>query len=418
MRPLSCVSMLRTLSVCALLALAVGSTGCDVGRSTAPPLPPLSAVVLAPPTDTLQVGQARTFMATAYDTNGTAVSGAAFNWSTSDPAVFTVSNSGLVTAQGEGLALLIAAAGGKADTSVVFVYAQNGWYVQASSTVSNLNGVFFLADGRKGFAVGDGGTMVVTTNAGVTWGNRLSSTSFNLNDVWFPSTTLGFAVGHSGTIMRSTNGGTNWTRLTNVGSGANFFGAWFTDTKHGWVVGTGGTIAKTIDGGNSWTLRNPTASQLNSVAFSDTLNGWAVGEGGTIVGTHNGGASWYVVQPSVTAQALKSVWRSSNTAAWAVGAQGTVAATTATVDSLQWGVTSVGASNTLEGLHVASALTAYTVGTNGTGLILKTINGGASWSPQTSNSAQTLNDVWFVDTQRGWAVGDGGRIVHTSQGGQ
>ena len=69
-------------------------------------------------------------------------------------------------------------------------------------------------------------------------------------------------------------------------------------------------------------------------------------------------------------------------------------------------------------LALASALTAYTVGTNGTGLILKTINGGASWSPQTSNSAQTLNDVWFVDTQRGWAVGDGGRIVHTSRGGQ
>ncbi len=418
MRPLSCSSLFRSFAACAALALATGLIGCGTADSTAPILPPLSAVTLSPVTDTLQVGQTRLFVAAAFDTNDVAVAGASFAWTSTDPAVFTVSGTGNVTAVAEGLALLIASAGGKADTSSVFVYEQAGWVVQASNTASNLRGVCFLADGRKGFAVGDGGAMVVTTDAGSVWSTRLSSTSFNLNDIRFPTSSLGFAVGHSGTILRSTNGGTNWTRLTNVGTGSNLFGVWFTDASHGWAVGAAGTIAKTIDGGNSWTLRNPTGSQLNSVSFSDTLNGWAVGEGGTIVGTHDGGASWYVVQPSVTGQALKAVWRASNTAAWAVGIQGTVASTSATVDSLDWSVTSLGASNALQGLHVAGALTAYTVGSNGSGLILKTINGGGSWTAQTANSAQALNDVWFVDTQRGWAVGDGGRIVHTAQGGQ
>lgn len=418
MRPLSNHSMLRLLSAGALLVITAVTTGCGEPVTTAPNLPPLSAVVMTPATDTLQVGQTRAFVAAAIDTSGNPVAGAAFNWTSSDPAVFTVNSSGTVTAVAEGLALLIASAGDKADTSTVFVFAQTAWAVQSSNTSANLNGVYFLSDGRKGFAVGDGGAVVFTTNAGVTWATRASSTAFNLNDVWFPTASLGFAVGHSGTIMRSTDGGTTWSRLTNVGSGSNLYGVWFTDSKHGWAVGSAGTIAKTIDGGNSWTLRNPTASQLNSVAFSDTLNGWAMGEGGTIVGTHNGGASWYVVQPAVTGQALKSVWRSSNTAAWAVGAQGTVASTSATVDSLQWGASSLGAANTLMGLHVATALTAYAVGSNGSGLILKTVNGGAVWTPQTANSAQTLNDVWFVDSERGWAVGDGGRIVHTSRGGQ
>ncbi|MEO5988160.1 MAG: YCF48-related protein [Candidatus Eisenbacteria bacterium] len=418
MRPISCLLLLRSFSACALVALATGIAGCGDAQNTAPLLPPLSAVVLTPVTDTLQVGQSRVFVATAYDTSGAPVAGAGFTWTSSDPAVFTVTNSGRVTALAEGLALLIASAGGKADTSIVFVYAQNGWAVQTSNTAANLNGVYFLSDGRKGFAVGDGGTVRATTDAGITWVTRVSSTAFNLNDVWFPSASLGFAVGHSGTVMRTTNGGITWTRLSNLGTGSNLYGVWFTDTAHGWAVGASGTIAKTIDGGNSWTLRNPTASQLNSVSFSDTLNGWAVGEGGTIVGTHDGGASWYVVQPAVTATALKSVWRSSNTAAWAVGPGGTMASTSATVDSLQWNLSNIGASYALEGLHVASALTAYAVGANGSGLILKTIDGGISWSPQTANSAQALNDVWFVDTQRGWAVGAGGRIVHTSRGGQ
>jgi photosystem II stability/assembly factor-like uncharacterized protein len=58
------------------------------------------------------------------------------------------------------------------------------------------------------------------------------------------------------------------------------------------------------------------------------------------------------------------------------------------------------------------------VGTNGPGLILKTVDGAVSWFPQISNSAQALNDVWFVDPLRGWAVGTGGRIVHTAKGGE
>ena len=417
MRFASPIQLVRPCLAAFMFACVAAAAGCGTATPTTPALPPLSAVVLAPTTDTLQVGQTRVFIATAFDTNATAVAGAGFTWTSSDPAVFTVSSSGLVTAQGEGFASLIASAGNKADTATVFVFAQTGWYVQVSNTASNLNGVCFLADGRKGSAVGDGGTLVVTSDAGASWAVRSSSTNFNLNDVRFPNNSRGFAVGHSGTIMRSTDGGASWSRLTNVGTGNNLLGVWFTDDKHGWAVGGGGTIAKTIDGGNSWTLRNPTASQLNSVSFSDTLNGWAVGEGGTIVGTHDGGRSWYVVQPAVTGQAIKAVWRASNSTAWAVGAQGTVAMATPTADSLQWSAASLGAAFTLEGLHVASALTAYSVGANGTGVILKTVNGGATWIQQTSNSSQTLNDVWFVDTQRGWAVGDGGRIVHTAQGG-
>ena len=410
----------RRLALAALITLSCAAmfTGCNCGtKAVAPPLPPLSAVVLTPASDTLVAGAQRQFTAVALDTDSVVVAGAGIDFASGDPGVITVSSSGLVTAVGEGVTSLVASAGGKADTAVVAVFVQNGWYAQPSGTTNQLNGVFFLPDGRNGWAVGDAGTIVHTADAGASWGAQASATAFSLHGVWFTTGVTGFAVGNGGTVMRTRNGGSSWSRLTNVAASENLHDVCFADTSNGWVVGANGVILRTDDGGASWSRLNPTAQQLNSVSFSDATNGWAVGEGGVIVGTHDGGVSWYVVQPAVTALALKAVWRNSNTLAWAGGSQGVNPATSATPDSLQWNLGNVGATNNLLGLVMVDDLTGYTVGTNGQGLILKTENGGGVWSLQVSNSAQQLNDVWFVDSLRGWAVGAAGRIVHTSKGG-
>jgi photosystem II stability/assembly factor-like uncharacterized protein len=313
---------------------------------------------------------------------------------------------------------VIASAGGKADSATVAVFFQPGWYAQPSGTTNSLWGVFFLPDGRNGWAVGDAGTIVHTTDAGASWSAQVSSTSFSLRAVWFTSAQVGYAAGFGGTIMRTQNGGTTWTRITTLAVSGNLNDIAFADAAHGWAVGQNGVIARTGDGGATWTKSFPTANELQSVSFSDTTNGWAVGQGGVIAGTRDGGRSWYVVQPSVTSSALYAVWRRSDTEAWAGGAQGVNPVTVATPDSLQWNLGSFGALNQVRGLMIGTDLIGYAVGQNGPGLILKTVDGAATWSPQVSNSAQGLNDVWFVDPLRGWAVGTGGRIVHTAKGGE
>ena len=410
----------RRLSLAALITVSCAAmfTGCNCGTSTvAPPLPPLSDVLITPPlTDTLVVGSQRQFNAVALDTDSVAVGGAAIDWQTGDAGVLTISHTGLATAVGEGVTTVIASAGGFADTAVVAVFIQSGWYAQPSSTTNNLWGVFFLPDGREGWAVGDGGTIVHTASAGVSWGAQVSSTSFSLRSVWFTSSQVGYAVGYGGTVMKTQNGGLNWNRLTSLAASENFNDVCFGDSQHGWVVGANGVIARTADAGATWSKSFPTANELQSVSFSDTSNGWAVGQGGVIVGTRDGGRSWYVA-PSVTSSALYAVWRRSDTEAWAGGAAGVNPVTHATPDSLQWALGTFGAGNQIQGIMLGSSSIGYAVGTNGPGLILKTEDGANSWSPQVSNSAQTLNDVWFVDPLRGWAVGVGGRIVHTSRGG-
>jgi photosystem II stability/assembly factor-like uncharacterized protein len=61
---------------------------------------------------------------------------------------------------------------------------------------------------NNGFAIGWGGRILHSTDAGISWTNQPGGTSVNLNDVSFASDALrGIAVGEGGTIVRTTNGG-------------------------------------------------------------------------------------------------------------------------------------------------------------------------------------------------------------------
>src|SRR5262249_27485029 len=50
--------------------------------------------------------------------------------------------------------------------------------------------------------------------------------------------------------------------------------------------------------------------------------------------------------------------------------------------------------------------------------ILRTVDGGATWTPQFSGTSAFLNSVSFVDANTGWLVGDKGTILHTTTGGE
>ena len=71
--------------------------------------------------------------------------------------------------------------------------------------------------------------------------------------------------------------------------------------------------------------------------------------------------------------------------------------------------------NELHTVYFADANTGYAVGEYG--IILKTNNGGSSWSAQTSGTNDWLISVYFTDPNTGYAVGGGGTIIKTSNGG-
>ena len=162
-------------------------------------------------------------------------------------------------------------------------------------------------------------------------------------------------MGSAGTILRTTNGGENWIPQY---SGTNHFlsSVFFTDANTGTVVGGGGwpwfpegTILRTTDGGVTWTAQSSgTTDILRGVAFTDANTGTAVGGWGT-VHTTDGGTTW-------TQQYVES------------------------------GGSSV---------FFTDANTGTIVGGGGT--ILRTTNGGATWTlPQSSGTTQHLESVFFT----------------------
>ncbi len=74
--------------------------------------------------------------------------------------------------------------------------------------------------------------------------------------------------------------------------------------------------------------------------------------------------------------------------------------------------------NTLSSVYFCSANIGYAVGDVGT--ILKTINGGTTWTTLPCGipySPPHLASVYFTDANTGYAVGSGGVILKTNDGG-
>ena len=399
--------------------LLVLLAGC--GKTTNPlapiVIPPLSSVTLSVHADTLDAGQTHQFTAVALDTLGAPYTGA-LRWASSNRGVFVVGSTGLVTAVGEGTALLTVSGGGKADTATVLVYPTvTGWVAQTSNATESLYDVFFDRAGRLGWVVGGDGVVLSTTDAGATW-TRHVPTTFTLRGVWFTSAQEGWAVGHGGTVLHTLSAGSTWTQVTSSASSENLMDVYFANRDTGWVVGAGGLILATTDRGVTWrrTLRGGVT--LNSVMFAGTTDGWAVGDNGVVLGTHDRGVTWFIVQPFITGQALRSLWRTDEKTAVAVGAGGVVLRTSVTPDSVAWALGNAGSLNQLEGVCLVDTLSGFAVGLNGTGTVLHTTNGGGTWAPQTASSQYRLRGVFFLDARRGWVVGDNGTIRHTTSAGE
>jgi photosystem II stability/assembly factor-like uncharacterized protein len=250
------------------------------------------------------------------------------------------------------------------------------WTLQSSGVTGvSLWDVAFV-DAQRGWAVGEGGTIVATTNGGATWTPQDSGTTAILRGVAFVDAQRGWTVGDNGTILVTTDGGVSWTAQIQ-GTTWPLYDVVFLDAQRGWAVGEWGTIVATTDGGMTWTAQDSaTTRRLWGVAFVDGQRGWAVGDYETIRATTDGGVTW-------TAQ------------------------TAATIDPDN--------QQLLLGVTFVDAQTGWVVGTGGT--ILATADGGDTWTVQTSGTAAWLHDVAFVDAQRGWAVGDFDTILTTTDGG-
>jgi len=153
------------------------------------------------------------------------------------------------------------------------------------------------------------------------------------------------------------------------------------------VVGYRGKVLRSTDAGKTWqeVVPRPTDWTLTDVEFEGEY-GWAVGQGGAILHSRDSGKTWSL-QSSDTDVHLMSVSFIDKLHGWVSGDLSTVASTD---------------------------------------------NGGETWNVQRIDVSQVgLNpdmalaipdliyyDVFFLDEQNGWLVGEYGNIRHTTDGGK
>lgn len=286
-----------------------------------------------------------------------------------------------------------------------------GWFTQTSTTVSNLNDVYF-ANINTGIVVGQGGVVLRTVNGGTNWTQQTSGTPNHLFGVFFVNANTGYIVGDVGLILKSTNGGVSWFAQSS-GENVQLTSVSFRDANTGYVVGWYGTFIRTTNGGTSWTKYSTTiTTNLSAVHFADANVGFAVGQYGKMVRTSNGGVNWTEVSTG-TGNRLESLSFLNANTGTIIGEGGTIRKTTNA--GLNWTSQSSGTGTWLNGMSLQNSNFYVVVGQDG--LVRKTSNSGANWYSQVSNTSNWLRRTHFIDTSNGWAVGDNGTIIKTTTGG-
>ena len=295
------------------------------------------------------------------------------------------------------------------------------WTPAVSGTSNTLNGTYLL-DSGVGYAVGSAGTILKTTDAGLTWSTLNSGTTKALFDVYFFSDSEGVAVGDSGVILRTTDGGANWISVTSGVKeslrSVSFSGA------NGICGGTSQDILYSSDSGASWKVSQKGffgGGFYGAQMLSPTL-GFVAGQNSIFQGflgtTSDGGVHWtfdtfYFNSNEGNADDVFFFDASTGiTSGILFDGRGALARTTDGGNNFSSTLFDVA----LHGIDFPLPTSGFAVGFLGT--ILHSSDLGISWSPQTSGTSAELIDVHFASNgQDGVAVGAGGTILQTSNGG-
>lgn len=163
------------------------------------------------------------------------------------------------------------------------------------------------------------------------------------------------------------------------------------------AAGERGHILYSDDKGNTWTQASvPTTQMLTAIHFDTTgERGWAVGHDGIVLRTGDRGANWAKVRDGLAAQRQQS------------GTQAEQARLdTRRLEALinEAEQASPPDETALDELNLALEDARYALE-------------DAEFALAEPTFASPLLDVWFADTQRGWAVGAFGTLIATQDGG-
>ncbi len=316
------------------------------------------------------------------------------------------------------------------------IFAQNfNWTAQNSGVQESLKDVFFI-DNQTGWAVGNNGTILNTTNGGQTWSTQTSSATQEIRAVFFIDANTGWAVGGATirTMLKTTDGGATWLDLpANSITSNQMFDIAFFDANIGWVV-TYDSIFRTIDGGNTWvneTYANTVNSPRNrAISVTSDTTAYVGGLRQTGVGSQGATEVFYRnlsnspidwsnsgINTYVTDDDFYSIEFSNSHVGYAGGTKGKLLRKTGIQPTDYWNsnfeigedltIRAISFPNENNGMFCASKTISSTNYTH----VYNTIDNGDNWSSNPDSIPNLLQGVVHApDTSNAWAVGANGNI--------
>jgi photosystem II stability/assembly factor-like uncharacterized protein len=273
---------------------------------------------------------------------------------------------------------------------------------------NNLNAIHFV-DTLEGWAAGDFGTVLHTTDRGLNWAILNIGTTEYFNDLTFIGKDTGWIVGY-GMIYHTINGGESWIEQDMPGP-LNCESVFFINVNDGWVVGSNYNIFHTQNGGESWEEQESGMGSaygwLYSVFFINEDIGWTCGHNGVILKTEDGGNSWMQVNTG-TNQGYSSIFFIDYEVGWATCYDGIFKSTDggdswALINSDVHGYS----------LFFSDILNGWISCQNGK--VYKTADGGISWELVPCEASGDLWDLQFVNCTIGFIVGGSQILSYNSE---
>ncbi len=274
----------------------------------------------------------------------------------------------------------------------------------------------------KVYAVGQGSTVLQSSDSGKSWQKLNLSIPSNLRTVYFFDSLTGLVSGENARIQKTYNGGKTWTQKY-VRTAAFAYDIDFSGNK-GIAVGKDLLAISSVDAGETWTVDTTpqVRKQLNSVSISPSGNCWAVGDSGFIFRKHLSEKKWIPVT-SGTIINLTNVSTIGDSFIIITGGMPDTAQVGKHLNVLlfsfdngqTWLSTPLKELKTIYSAYFFNEDTGFICGTNG--IISKSYQIFNQRSQQLSGTASALNKVDFLNNN-GLIVGDGGTILRsTNRGG-
>lgn len=226
---------------------------------------------------------------------------------------------------------------------------------------------------------------------------------------------VGYAADRpSGTILATEDGGNTWQRRQHV-LGNNPLAIHMWDEQRGIIVGNSGSTLRTTDGfRTALGASNPTYGHLNCVFFLNDTLGWVGTQSGKIYRSTDAGVSWTLMASGQSTSnyftAIQFVDENVGYASCYGGGK-----VLKSVDGgLTWSSIAPEPLVFIRDLHFSDAMTGVAVGH--AGHVIRTTDGGATWTFMPSNTTYNLVSL-SVQGNRMVACGWWGRVIHSSNGG-